>query len=207
MIIAFYIIVLVFSVIVHEIAHGFIALRFGDQTAKNAGRLTMNPLKHLDPFGSILFPLLLAYAHLPVFGWAKPVPYDPRNLRHPKKESGLIALAGPLTNLLLAAVFAGLVRILVATIGVGEYGQLIVLLDVVVWVNIALTFFNLIPLPPLDGSGVLFSLLPTSFRAVEVFMHRYGMYVLLALIFFGLDFLGPVVNWAHGVLVGNIFSV
>ncbi len=204
MIIAFYIIVLVFSVIVHEIAHGFVALHFGDQTAKNAGRLTLNPLRHLDPFGSILFPLLLAYAHLPVFGWAKPVPYDPRNLRHPKKESGLIALAGPLTNLLLAAVFALIVRILIATLGVANYGPLIVLLDAVVWVNIALTFFNLIPLPPLDGSGALFSLLPTSFRSVEIFMQRYGVYLLLGLIFFGLDFLGPVVNWAHQILVGGM---
>ncbi|MDO8601830.1 MAG: site-2 protease family protein, partial [bacterium] len=170
MIIAFYIIVLIFSVIVHEVAHGFVALHFGDQTAKNAGRLTLNPFKHLDPFGSVLLPLLLAFSHLPVFGWAKPVPYDPRNLRHPKRESGYIAVAGPLTNLFVAVVFAILVRVLVATIGLAQYGTLIVLLDVVVWVNLALTFFNLIPIPPLDGSGVLFSLLPPSARPFELLM-------------------------------------
>jgi len=202
MIIAFYIIVLVFSVIVHEIAHGFVALHFGDQTAKLAGRLTLNPVRHLDPFGSILLPLLLALSGLPVFGWAKPVPYDPRNLRHPKKESGLIAIAGPLTNLLLATVFALIIRILVGTIGLAGYEQIIALLDVVVWVNLALTFFNLIPIPPLDGSGVLFSLLPPTARSFELLMRRYGMYALLAIIFLGIDFLSPVINWAHALLIG-----
>jgi len=206
MIIAFYIIVLVFSVIVHEIAHGFVALHFGDQTAKLAGRLTLNPVRHLDPFGSILLPLLLALSGLPVFGWAKPVPYDPRNLRHPKKESGLIAIAGPLTNLLLATVFALIIRILVGTIGLAGYEQIIALLDVVVWVNLALTFFNLIPIPPLDGSGVLFSLLPPTARSFELFMRRYGMYALLAIIFLGIDFLSPVINWAHALLIGIALS-
>lgn len=203
LIITFYIVALIFSVIVHEIAHGFVALHFGDETAKNAGRLTLNPLKHLDPFGSVLLPLMLAVSHLPVFGWARPVPYDPRNLRRPRQQSGLIALAGPLTNLFVAFIFAMLVRVLVATIGFAEYGVLIALLDVVVWVNIALTFFNLIPIPPLDGSGVLFSLLPPSARPFELFMYRYGMYILLALIFLGLDFLGPLVGGAHNLLVGN----
>lgn len=205
-IIVFYIIVLIFSVIVHEIAHGFVALHFGDQTAKHAGRLTLNPMRHLDPFGSIVMPLLLALSGLPVFGWARPVPYDPRNLRHPKRESGLIALAGPLTNLLVAAVFAVIVRVLLSASGFSDYAQLIVLLDVVVWVNLALTFFNLLPIPPLDGSGVLFSLLPPSTRPFELFMHRYGMYILLVLIFFGLNFLGPVVGWAHDLLVGGALS-
>lgn len=203
-IIVFYIIVLIFSVIVHEIAHGFVALHFGDHTAKNAGRLTLNPFRHLDPFGSLLMPLMLALSGLPVFGWAKPVPYDPRNLRHPKKESGLIALAGPLTNLLVAVVFAMLVRILLSVPGFAAYAQFIVLLDVVVWVNLALTFFNLLPIPPLDGSGVLFSLLPPSARPFELFMNRYGMYILLALIFFGLNFLGPLIGWVHDVLVGGV---
>lgn len=203
-IIIFYVLVLIFSVIVHEVAHGFVALHFGDQTAKNAGRLTLNPLRHLDPFGSVLLPILLAVSHLPVFGWAKPVPYDPRNLRHPKKESGLIALAGPLTNLFVAAVFAMLVRIAGATTALAGYPQLLLLLDVVVWVNLALTFFNLIPIPPLDGSGVLFSLLPPSAREIERFMQRYGMYVLLVIIFFGIDFLSPVIGWAHQLLVGSV---
>src|SRR5687768_15516167 len=169
--IIFYIIVLIFSVILHEIAHGFVALHFGDETAKNAGRLTLNPLRHLDPFGSVLLPLLLALSNLPVFGWAKPVPYDPRNLRRPKQQSGLIALAGPMTNLFIAIVFAGLIRILGALLGPAQYEALPILLDVVVWVNIALTFFNLLPIPPLDGSGVLFSLLPASARPFQLFMH------------------------------------
>ncbi len=202
-IIVFYIIVLIFSVILHEIAHGYMALRFGDETAKNAGRLTLNPMRHLDPFGSILLPLLLAFSNLPIFGWAKPVPFDPRNLRNPKRESGLIALAGPMTNLLVAFIFAMLVRALIGFPALAQFESLIVLFDVIVWVNIALTFFNLIPIPPLDGSGVLFSFLPPSARPLELFMHRYGMYILLAIIFFGINFLGPVVRFAHDLLVGG----
>lgn len=199
--IVFYVLVLVFSVIAHEVAHGFMALKFGDETAKLSGRLTLNPLRHIDPFGSVLLPLILAMSGAPVFGWAKPVPYDPRNLKNPKREGGLIALVGPLTNLLIAIVFAIIVRVLVAADV--QLGLLVVLLDVVVWVNLALMCFNLIPIPPLDGSGFLFSLLPASARPFELFMERYGIYILIALIFFGLNFLGPVIGFMHDILVGG----
>lgn len=200
-IIIFFVLVLVFSVILHEVAHGFMALKFGDETARLAGRLTLNPVRHIDPFGSIILPLLLALSGAPVFGWARPVPYDPRNLRHPKREGGIIAIVGPLTNFLIAVVFALLIRgLLVAGY---QLGPLILLLDAVVWVNLALMCFNLIPIPPLDGGGFLLSLLPAAARPVELFLHRYGMYILIALIFFGLNFLSPIVGFLHGVLVGG----
>ncbi len=202
MIIVFYIIVLVFSVIVHEIAHGFVALRFGDQTAKNAGRLTLNPFKHLDPFGSIILPLLLALSHGPVFGWARPVPYNPANLRHPKRESGLIAAAGPLTNFLVAVIFAIMVRVLIVYPQLSLSPELFLLLNVIIQTNLALAFFNLIPIPPLDGSGILFSLLPYKAQPFMLFLSRYGIFILLVIIFAGLNFLGPLIMNTHSLLIG-----
>jgi len=123
MITIFFVIVLIFSVIIHEISHGYVALWLGDDTAKRAGRLTLNPLAHIDWFGSVLFPFFLAFIGAPVFGWAKPVPYDPRFLPNPKKASGLIALAGPVSNLLMAVIFAIFFRILF------QFGVLLVLMD------------------------------------------------------------------------------
>ena len=203
-IILFQILILVFSVIVHEISHGFIALRFGDSTAKDLGRLTLNPLKHLDLFGSLLLPLMLALLHAPVIGWAKPVPYDPRNLKNPKKESGLIALAGPLSNLLVAAVFGIIVRSMVLFGPLSATSQImLVLFNVVILLNIALALFNLIPIPPLDGSGILFSLLPQSFRGVELFMRQYGFFILLFIIFYGLPGLEPLLFKLHALFAGS----
>lgn len=203
MIVIFYIIALLFSVIIHEISHGYVALRLGDSTAKDAGRLTLNPLKHLDPVGSVLLPLLLYFSNLPIFGWAKPVPYDPRFLKNPKRAAGLIALAGPVSNLLLAVIFAIFVRILVG-VGLTETtAQLFFFLNIIVQINIALAIFNLIPIPPLDGSGVLFALMPRKFAHIEMFMRRFGIFILLILIATGARFLAPLIINAHILLVGQ----
>lgn len=199
----FVVIVLIFSVIIHEISHGFVALLFGDTTAKDAGRLTLNPMKHLDPFGSILLPILLAVLHAPVIGWARPVPYDPRRLKDPKRESGYIAASGPITNLFLAAIFAGIIRVIFYFMPAAISSPLTGLFDLVVIVNIALAIFNLIPLPPLDGSGILFSILPSSFIGLEFFLRRYGFWVLIFLIFSGLNFITPLISQLHDLFLGQ----
>lgn len=202
MITIFFVIVLVFSVIIHEISHGYIALWLGDTTAKDAGRLTLNPIPHLDLFGSILFPLLLALAGAPVFGWAKPVPYDPRFLKNPKKAAGLIALAGPASNLLVAIIFAIISRILLTTQATDFTITLYALVAVIVQVNLALAIFNLLPIPPLDGSGVLFSFLPPGTGKIQAFLQRYGFYILIVLIMTGLNFLNPIMQVLYRLLLG-----
>jgi Zn-dependent protease len=203
MITIFYIIVLIFSVIIHEISHGYIALKLGDETAKRAGRLTLNPIAHIDLFGSILFPLLLALSGAPVFGWAKPVPYDPRFLPNPKKSAGLIALAGPASNFALAIIFAVFSRILVAMPATELTVKLYLFFYLIIQVNIALAIFNLLPIPPLDGSGVLFSFLPRSFAPAEEFLRRFGFIILILLVMSGVGFLTPLITGIHTFLAGS----
>lgn len=198
----FAIITLIFSVIIHEISHGYVALYLGDKTALRAGRLTLNPISHIDFVGSILVPLFLILLGGPVFGWAKPVPYDPRFLKNPKKGAGLIALAGPVSNLVVATVFSIVLRLVVAFPDLGLPPMFVILLSTVVLVNIALAVFNLIPIPPLDGSGVLFSFLPASMYRVEQFMRRYGFIVLLFLIFSGIPFLGESIMFLYRMFLG-----
>jgi Zn-dependent protease len=195
--IIFSIIVLVFSVVIHEVSHGVVAERLGDPTARLAGRLTLNPLKHLDPFGSVILPLLLHYASQGTFwfGWAKPVPYDPRNLRHPGRDAALVAAAGPVSNLLLALVFGLLFRFFAPGVGeVSAVGELFPsLLAQVVIVNVWLAIFNLVPIPPLDGSKVLFWFLPESAYELRAFLERYGFFILLFFIFFGIQLVVPLI--------------
>lgn len=202
MITVFFIIALIFSVIIHEISHGYIALKLGDTTAKDAGRLTLNPLKHIDIFGSIILPLTLALSGAPVFGWAKPVPYDPRFLANPKKASGLIALAGPASNLTLAIIFSIIARFLATLPATDFLGSLILFIIIVVQVNVSLAVFNLLPIPPLDGSGVLFSFLPRSAEPLQVFLQKFGIYILIFLVFSGLSFLSPIMSFLYGLLLG-----
>lgn len=201
----FFIIVLIFSVIVHEISHGYVALYLGDHTAEDAGRLTLNPLKHIDLFGSVIVPLLLIFAGGPVFGWAKPVPYDPRFLKNPKRAAGLIAAAGPLSNFLVAAVFSALIRLIVVFPSAVSFSPAVfLLLNIIVQVNIALAVFNLIPIPPLDGSGVLFAFLPPGSYRFEAFFRHYGFFILLILIFSGVPFLSTVIFGLYKLFVGGV---
>lgn len=223
----FELIVFLFSVIIHEISHGYVAERLGDPTAREQGRLTLNPIAHIDPFGSIILPLLLALPTLlfgapsVIFGWAKPVPYDPRNLKNPKHGAGLIAIAGPISNLALAAVFGflGLLIPLEASLKttiaqaviygavptLGFYGMMYYLFGIIIWINILLAIFNLVPIPPLDGSKVLFAILPTRRATLEAmqWLERYGMILVLFFIFFGFDLLLPVIYWLFGVFTGH----
>ncbi|MDP2629772.1 MAG: site-2 protease family protein [Candidatus Harrisonbacteria bacterium] len=200
-IIAFQIIVLIFSVIIHEVSHGLTALKLGDNTAKDAGRLTLNPFKHLDLFGSVILPLLLAISGLPIIGWAKPVPYNPYNLAHPKRAAGLIAFAGPLSNIVLAALFAGIIRLGASFFSV----PLLILLNVIVLINLLLAFFNLVPIPPLDGSKVLFALLPNSqaIARFEGWFSQYGFFIILFILFtVGFGFIWPLILSVQSLLVG-----
>ncbi|MEK7554937.1 MAG: site-2 protease family protein [Patescibacteria group bacterium] len=205
-ILIFQFIVFIFSVMIHEISHGAVALRLGDPTAKNAGRLTLNPIKHIDLFGSILLPLLLVTIKSPfLFGWAKPVPYNPMNLRDPKRGSGLIAAAGPVSNLLVAAFFGIIYRMIDAS-GTTTPGAITLagFAASIVAVNVALALFNLIPIPPLDGSGILFSILPERFSGVQHVLSRYGFYILLFLMFTGgFNFITPIAQALFSVFVGS----
>lgn len=156
----FLIVVIMFSAIIHEVAHGYAADKLGDPTARYAGRLTLNPIPHLDPFGSLLLPLILALSGSPIFfGWAKPVPYNPYNLKaSPRWGEAIVAFAGPLSNFVIALLSALIIRAGVLPLEVGGVVFLIVL------TNIMLGIFNLIPIPPLDGSKILSALLPLSLR-------------------------------------------
>ena len=202
LILIFQFIVLIFSVMVHEISHGFVAERLGDKTARDAGRLTLNPLKHIDPFGSVILPLLLYIANTSIlFGWAKPVPYNPYNLKNPKTGGALIALSGPVSNFLIASVFGILVRIL------APGTPLSLMFQIVVYINVLLGVFNLVPIPPLDGSKVLFGLLPARMinPSVFAFIERNGMLLLVLFMFFGFGLIHPIINWIFGLLTGLAF--
>lgn len=200
----FQLIVLIFSVVVHELSHGYVADYLGDNTARLAGRLTLNPLKHLDPFGSVILPLLLSL--IPggiVFGWAKPVPYNPFNLRRPERDGALIAAAGPLSNIAVAVVFGLLYRLL-SSLSLPASSFLIFgnFLSVVVLINVMLAIFNLVPIPPLDGSKVLYAFLPAEAQGIKIFLERYGIFIVLLFIFFGLGFIAPIIFAAYRFLMG-----
>lgn len=196
--IIFSIAILIMSVVVHEVSHGYVAGILGDPTAKLAGRLTLNPLKHLDPVGSFIVPLLTSFSGF-VFGWAKPVPYNPYNLGGSKWGPALVGLAGPLSNLFIAIVFGVVLRMDIwsgASIGV------LILVQQIAFVNIILAVFNLVPIPPLDGSKVLFALLPHRMFWIQEFMERYYLFLVLALLFFGWDIIvTPIISILYKLIV------
>ena len=176
----FSLIVLLFSVIIHELAHGYVAYSLGDPTAKYAGRLTMNPLKHLDPLGSVILPLLLLLAtggQGPIFGWAKPVPINPYNFKDQKWGTLKVAISGPATNFAIAIFFGLLIRI----IGLPQTVPFIELLGIITIYNFLWGIFNLVPIPPLDGSWILFRFLPPGAESVKIFLQQYGLFILIFL--------------------------
>ncbi|MFA7330769.1 MAG: site-2 protease family protein [Candidatus Delongbacteria bacterium] len=182
--------VLIFSVIVHEVAHGWSALKLGDRTAWREGRLTLDPRPHIDPFMSILVPALCLLSGAPVFGGAKPVPVNPWNFRRPSRDMALVAAAGPLSNLLLAFA-AALIFQALATRGFLA-GGLSDVLGALFQVNLVLAAFNLLPIPPLDGSRVVAHFLPRELGDRYRELDRYGMVLLLIVLFF---FRGPLTGY------------
>jgi Zn-dependent protease len=178
----FSLIVLLFSVVIHEVAHGSVAYYLGDPTAKYAKRLTLNPIRHLDLFGSIILPglmLLVTLGKGPVLGWAKPVPINPNNLKDRRWGELKVSLAGPATNILVAVVFALPIRFFSLP------DSLFLFFSIISIYNFLLAIFNLIPIPPLDGSHILFSLLPFKYSRFKISLTQYGVFVLIFFIFFG----------------------
>lgn len=191
--------VLVFSIVIHEVAHGWMAYRLGDPTAKYQGRLSLNPMAHIDPLGSVLFPifaLILTRGQGPVFGWAKPVPINPYNFRDQKWGQLKAALAGPLSNIVIALISGLLIRFL-------PLHEIVLLpLSVICLTNLSLAIFNLAPVPPLDGSHIVLSFFPAQASKIEAFFQRYGFLILLLFIFFAADFIGPLVTRVFYLIVG-----
>jgi len=215
MTIALTLIILILSVIAHEVAHGYAANSLGDPTARLAGRLTLNPIPHIDLMGSIILPALLVFTQSPIlFGWAKPVPYNPYNLKNPRWDETLVAIAGSATNILLAIIFGLIVRfgsIPLATGGTMLDAAMLSLAATIAFVNLFLGLFNLIPFPPLDGFTALRSALPWSssaaFARIEQQIRGAGMLsLILFLIVFSYIFAGPFFNlvlWLLGLITGG----
>lgn len=201
----FYIVVLIVSVIIHEISHGYAADALGDPTARNHGRLTLNPIKHLEPFGSVILPLLLILTKAGfVFGWAKPVPYNPDNLRNKRTGTLLVASAGIAANLLITFVFGLAIR---AMLAFGEPNSTTIsIFGTVVFLNILLAVFNLVPIPPLDGSKILFSLLPQRFARYEHVLAKYGFFILILFLIFIWQYFAPLIFFLFKAFTG-ILSV
>jgi len=202
----FQIAILILSVVIHEVSHGYVALLLGDRTAYYAGRLTLNPLRHIDLFGSILLPIFAFLMSGFIFGWAKPVPYNPYNLRYQKWGPALVGIAGPGANIALAVVFGLVVRFLPGLQGALPGLFLLNFMAVagsVALLNLVLAVFNLVPIPPLDGSKVLFAVLPYQWRSLEFFLERYGFFLLLLFIFFFSGVIGPVVITLFRLLTGT----
>lgn len=198
----FQIAILIMSIVIHEVSHGYAARALGDHTAEYEGRLTLNPLKHLDPVGSFLVPLMSYAFGGFIFGWAKPVPYNPYNLRPSRWSEALVAIAGPVSNLSVALFFSLLLRV-----GVGSWaGEAFVGVTVlVIFINIFLAVFNLVPIPPLDGSKVLFTLFPERFGDIRAFFERYGLFLLLIFIFSIGHLITPVAIGVFRLMTG--FSI
>jgi len=192
------------AIVFHEVAHGYAANMLGDSTAAERGRLSLNPLTHVDPFGTIILPLTLALAHAPVFGWAKPVPLNPRRLRNPRVDSVLVALAGPLMNLFMGALATVALGAFVAwqgdvpTEGLARFAALNLLNFL--RINIFLCIFNLLPIPPFDGSHVVEGLLPRPLAIRYAQIGRYGLLVMVLLIWV-LPMLSPQLN-----VIGNVIG-
>lgn len=193
----FFFLVIAFSAIIHEYSHGWMADRLGDPTARLSGRLTLNPLAHIDPMGTFLLPAImyLISQGKMLFAYAKPVPVNPFNLRNIRYGSAATAFAGPASNILIALIFGIIMRFFPPSI-------FTVFLGIVVWANLLLAVFNLIPIPPLDGSKILFAVLPSQFNDIKVYLEAYGWFFLLFFVMFFFQFLAPIMQFLFLLFTG-----
>ncbi len=195
----FQILILLISVVIHEVAHGATANSLGDPTAKYEGRLTLNPLKHLDIYGSLIVPTIAYFLSGFIIGWAKPVPYNPHNLRGGRWSEALVALAGPISNFSIALIFGLLLRF-------GAFDitnlPLMAIVSLIIYLNILLGVFNLVPIPPLDGSKILFAAISERTLEIREFFERFGFVLILLFIFFGWQFISPIVGVIFGLITG-----
>ncbi|GJM06532.1 MAG: peptidase M50 [marine bacterium B5-7] len=199
------IIPLIFAIVFHEVAHGYAAYKLGDPTAKMLGRLSLNPAKHIDPIGTLLVPMFLLFSGGFLFGWAKPVPVTERNLRKPRRDGMIVALAGPLANILMAIVWAGLFKLLsVSVTGLTPRMEMFLgMCAAGISLNLVFAVLNLLPIPPLDGSRILAGLLPPRWTIWLDRIEPYGLYIMLALLMLGLlhRIMVPMVMALQGWLV------
>jgi Zn-dependent protease len=189
------------SVVLHELSHGYAAVALGDPTPRIQGRLTLNPLKHLDPVGSVLVPIITSLFGF-TFGWAKPVQWNPYNLKNPRSGEVIIAAAGPTCNILIAIIFSLLIRLSELPNFVSFSASFIQISSYVVLINIVLALFNLVPLPPLDGSHILFSLLPPRWSHVCMIIERYSIFFLLIALFVIWPLVSPLIYVLFHALTG-----
>lgn len=208
--IAIWVLPVLFAVTVHEVAHGWIASKLGDPTAKALGRLTLNPIKHIDPIGTILVPGILLLLGGFVFGWAKPVPVNYHNLRNPKRDMAIVAIAGPLTNFVMAFGWAFVAKLGVYLLGIGYPWALALryMGQAGIMINLMLMYLNIIPIPPLDGSRVLASLLPYSIASKFERIEPFGFFILLGLLATGIlaFILIPPVYFTNN-LIAELFNL
>ena len=191
----FSIIILIMSVVLHELSHGYAAVALGDPTPRLQGRLTLNPLKHLDPVGSVIVPIVTSFFGF-TFGWAKPVQWNPYNLKNRRSGELLIAAAGPACNFLIAIVFSLVIRFVPIS------DAFVQICSYVVMINIVLGLFNLVPLPPLDGSHILFSALPARLSGARMIIERYSIFFLLIALFFIWPLISPLIYVLFHALTG-----
>ena len=199
-------IIIVGSVILHELSHGIVAYWLGDHTAKDAGRLSLNPIKHIDPVMSILVPVVLYILKAPVFGGAKPVPIDTRNLKWNEWGMALVAAAGPFTNFLLAFIFFLIGHFTGALYGAG--GETVnFIFDELVFINLGFMIFNLIPVPPLDGSRILYAIAPDFFRDILITIEQYGVFIVYLLILFFSEAMSHLMIGAMNGVLGFFYML
>jgi Zn-dependent protease len=206
--IAVYALPVLFAITVHEAAHGYAARRFGDRTAEMLGRLTLNPIKHIDPLGTVVVPLLLLLSGSGfIFGWAKPVPVSPRNFKNPGKDMAVVAAAGPASNVVMAFIWAVIMRLVVAYMSdLGNAGQALFLMaQFGVIINALLAVLNMLPIPPLDGGRVAVGLLPPGPSRSLSQIEPYGMWILVGLMFTGL--LSPILRPGINLVVQLVMSL
>jgi Zn-dependent protease len=190
--------VVLFAITVHEASHGWAALKMGDPTAYQMGRITLNPIRHIDPVGTVLLPLILIIMGAPPFGWAKPVPVNPLNLKDPRKDNLIISFAGPASNISVASMFYGSGGGLTNVIS-----PLITIVYYTIVINVILAFFNLIPIPPLDGSGIIMGLMSEEAAQKYEQIRPYGFFILILLIMTG--FIGKILGFVIQIVNSLIY--
>ena len=201
------------ALVLHEVAHGFAAYKLGDPTAKRAGRLSLNPLRHIDPFGTVILPLLLMVLNWPIFGYAKPVPYNPTYFKDPRKGDCIVGLAGPCANLAMAALAAVLAWVLMPTFQAYYTNDLLLyfyayFLPMFALINLYLMFFNLLPIPPLDGSSIFALFIPRKHLAKYYEVQRYALPVfMIVIVVVPYVFNFNPFSWYLGITAGNVFDL
>jgi len=197
---------ILFAITVHEVAHGWVASKLGDKTALMLGRLTLNPLKHIDLVGTVIIPLILLFFGGFIFGWAKPVPVNPNNLKKPRRDMALVAIAGPIANIIMAIIWAAIMKLGIILMGHDlKFALPIVLMGQAgIIINLVLMILNLIPIPPLDGSRVVSALLPVKLAAKYDHIAPYGIFILLLLLVTGILHL---FLWPPIVLLQKLISI